>query len=115
MVRNRLRNEEEHMEANAATHSRFRELAHREGAGVEVVLFWHDVTDELTVCVSDRRSGAFFELAAGPEDALDVFYHPYSYAAFRGVPYDDALLPSWAQAAAATGSHDTEQLREPTR
>jgi hypothetical protein len=91
-----------------------RELAYRENDGLEVVLFWHDVTGEVTVCVSDERSGAYFELPAEPEEALDVFYHPYSYAAFRGLPYEDALLPCWAQAAAANESKGTQQLADPT-
>jgi hypothetical protein len=104
------------MTATSATDSPFRELAHRANDGVEVVLFWHEASSELTVCVSDARSGAYFELAAAPERALDVFHHPYAYAAFEGVPYDDALLPSWAQAAAAGGDLDiSELLQEPTR
>jgi hypothetical protein len=86
------------MAPTEAKHQSFRELAHRASDGVEVVLFWKQDTDELTVCVSDERSGAYFELAADPTKALDVFYHPYSYAAFMGVPYDDALLASWAHA-----------------
>jgi hypothetical protein len=104
------------MAATDAMCSPFRELAHRENDGVEVVLFWHEVTSELTVSVSDVRSGAYFELAAAPEDALDVFHHPYAHAAFRGVPYDDAFLPSWAQAAATAGDPDISGLlHEPTR
>jgi hypothetical protein len=103
------------MAVTETAHSPFRELAHRENDGLEVVLFWHDGTDELTVCVSDDRSGAYFELEAPPEDALDVFHHPYAYAAARGVPYDDALLPGWTHAAAADEIQDGEQLREPTR
>jgi hypothetical protein len=87
------------MAPTEVTHD-LRELAHRVTDGVEIVLFWDEGTNELTVCVSDDRSGAYFELAAEPHEALDVFYHPYSYAAFMGVPYDDALLASWAQAAA---------------
>jgi hypothetical protein len=78
-----------------------RELAHRETDGLEVLLFWHEATNELTVSVSDERTGAYFELDAGPDEALDVFYHPYAHAAFRGVPYDEALLASWAEAAAS--------------
>jgi hypothetical protein len=78
-----------------------RELAHRATDGLEVLLFWHEATNELTVSVSDERTGAYFELDAGPDEALDVFYHPYAHAAFRGVPYDEALLASWAEAAAS--------------
>lgn len=65
-----------------------RELASRESNGIEVTLVWKRTTDELRVCVSDARSGAYFELTAEPDNALDVFHHPYSHAAFRGIPYD---------------------------
>jgi hypothetical protein len=89
------------MALTEATHYSGRELAFRANDGIEVVLFWHERTNELTVCVSDKRSGASFALAADPREALDVFYHPYSYAAFRGVSCTDALLASSAQVAAS--------------
>jgi hypothetical protein len=76
-----------------------RELAFRATDGLEVVLFWARLTDELTIAVSDARSGAYFELAAGPDEALDVFNHPYAHAAFRGVPYAEEAFDSWAGAA----------------
>jgi hypothetical protein len=57
-----------------------RELAHRAADGLEVTLFWCKRTNELMVCVSDERTGAYFELDAEADKALDVFYHPYSYA-----------------------------------
>jgi hypothetical protein len=84
------------MGANGSIQSPFRELACRQSGGVEVVLFWHELGGDVVVCVSDSRSGAYFELAAASKDALDVFHHPYAYAAFEDVPYDDALLPAWA-------------------
>jgi hypothetical protein len=62
-----------------------RELAHRTTDGLEVTLFWCERTDELTVRVSDERTGAYFELDADADKALDVFYHPYSYAACRAL------------------------------
>jgi hypothetical protein len=77
-----------------------RELAYRVSDGVAVALLWHEPTNALTVCVSDERSGAYFEVAADPEHALDVFEHPYAYAAFTGLHYEEALLPNWAAAAA---------------
>ena len=58
-----------------------RELAHRAAGGLEVRLLWNPATDELTVCVRDRRCGAYFELRAHGHSALDVYYHPYSYVA----------------------------------
>jgi phosphopantothenate synthetase len=70
----------------------YRELAQRASDGVEVTLYWHETRAELTVRVSDQRGGASFELAADPDQALDVFYHPFSYAASRGVASSDVLL-----------------------
>jgi hypothetical protein len=92
-----------------------RELAHRVTDGLEVILFWDEPTNELTVSVSDERTGAYFELAAEPDQALAVFYHPYAHAAFRGVPYDDALLASWAAAAASYAHASADRSEEPTR
>jgi hypothetical protein len=86
--------------ANTTTQEPYRELSHREADGVEVVLFWHRPTDQLTVTVSDERNGAYFELPAEPHQALDVFNHPYAYAASQGLTYQEAPLPSSAEAIA---------------
>src|SRR5438128_490222 len=80
------------MEATATVNGSLRELAHRENDGIEVTLLWDERTDRLTVSVLDTRTGEFFELGAPRDEALDVFYHPYSHAARRGVLYTDALL-----------------------
>jgi hypothetical protein len=95
-------------------HESFRELAHRANDGLEVVLFWHERTDELTVMVSDERTGAYFELAADPARALDVFDHPYAYAAARGLPYADALLTNWAVAHEPEGDPIADPAADPT-
>src|SRR6185312_4771735 len=76
----------------------YRELAHRVTDGLEVVLSWHQVTNELIVSVADERTGAHYEVAAAPNKALDVFNHPYAYAASMGLPYEDASLASSAMA-----------------
>jgi hypothetical protein len=92
------------METTDATREPYRELAYRANDGVKVVLFWHQVTDELTVTVSDERTGAYYELTADPDKALDVFNHPYAYAATMGLPYEEASLASWAMATAGAGT-----------
>jgi hypothetical protein len=61
------------MNFTAPTVHSIRELAHRSNDGVDVTLFWYPVTDEVTVCVSDQRRGAYFELEPGADDALDAF------------------------------------------
>ena len=80
------------MAGTSATQEPYRELAHRTNDGVEVVLLWHQPSDELIVTVSDERNGAYFELAAEPNQALDVFNHPYAHAAFQGLPDPEASL-----------------------
>jgi hypothetical protein len=98
-----------------ATQQPYRELAHRVNNGVEVVLFWHEIKDELTVTVSDEGTGAYFELAAEPHQALDVFNHPYAHAAFRGLPYEEASLASWAEAAATQRQVTPDRSEKPIR
>ena len=61
------------------------ELASRAGDGVEVSLIWDPADGSVRVVVSDGRTGEQFELEVGDDNALDVFHHPYAYAAFRGV------------------------------
>jgi hypothetical protein len=86
-----------------------RELAYRVNDGVEVKLLWNQMTDDVTVTVSDQRSRAYFELDAPPGGALDVFNHPYAYAAFWGVPYATRpCLPS-TQGAALLATDGTEE------
>ena len=66
---------------------------HREGAtdldfraadGVEVTLLWAKAVNRLWVAVRNHRSGEEFELEIRADDnPLDVFHHPYAYAAAR--------------------------------
>lgn len=64
------------------------ELASRASNGIEVTLLWNRRSDDLRIRVSDARTGVEFELEAGRHNALDVFHHPYAYAAARGIAYD---------------------------
>ena len=72
---------------NAATiPTNTRELDYRSADGVEVALLWHASADFLSVVVSDARAGEAFELVLDDhESPLDVFRHPYAYAAQRGL------------------------------
>jgi hypothetical protein len=58
-----------------------RELAERESDGISVILIWDDATGSLSVSVEDARTGDAFDLEANEANALDVFRHPYAYAA----------------------------------
>jgi hypothetical protein len=63
------------------------ELDHRSNDGLEVTLLWEAETNRVTVAVFDAKSGDYFDLEVDPAQALDAFYHPYAYAAGRGVHY----------------------------
>ena len=64
-----------------------RELAQRLTGAVEIALFWLAGTDCLWVSVRDASGGADFRLDVDPAEAMEVFHHPYAYAASRGVQY----------------------------
>jgi hypothetical protein len=57
------------------------ELAHRSSNGIDVALLWSKATGRLVVSVADQRDGSTFTLDAPSEKALDVFHHPFAYAA----------------------------------
>lgn len=62
------------------------ELDAREQNGVAVALLWLRGTDLVIVSVLDRAADEAFELVLhSDDDALDVFRHPYAYAAARGL------------------------------
>jgi hypothetical protein len=61
-----------------------RELAHRRNDGLDIRLLWDPATDRVSVALQDGKTGEGFEVEVGPgERALDVFQHPFAYAAFR--------------------------------
>jgi hypothetical protein len=61
-----------------------RELAQRRSGTDEVLLFWHPESERVELCVRDVATGAGFHLDVPPASAVDAFYHPYAYEAWRG-------------------------------
>ena len=62
------------------------ELDHRNNDGIDVRLLWDRTTGRLTVTVDDSRTGSAFEVEVGENDsALEVFRHPFAYAAFQQI------------------------------
>jgi hypothetical protein len=57
------------------------ELDHRVADGIEVSLLWSKRTNRLTVAVRDTATGDLLQVPARPDNALDVFHHPFAYAA----------------------------------
>ena len=59
------------------------ELANRSSDGIDVTIWWSRDDDSVSVEVLHLASDSTFELAVDPGRALDAFYHPFAYAAWR--------------------------------
>ena len=59
-----------------------RELDSRTSDGMSVQLLWHPLDGHVSVAVNDTKTGEAFELEVRHgHQALDVYHHPYAYAA----------------------------------
>ena len=80
---------------NAAhIHTTWKELAGRENEGLEISLLWNKSADRLKVAVADARLDEKFEFDVARADALAAFYHPFAYAADRGLGFGCAMRDS---------------------
>jgi hypothetical protein len=62
-----------------------RELHTRINDGIHVRLLWRKHDDRVVVAVDDAKTGDAFVLdVRADESAMDVFHHPYAYAAWHG-------------------------------
>ena len=64
---------------------RKRELAYRENGGLAISLLWDPADDTLTVTVFQGHTGEALEVPVENASPLDVFQHPFAYAARRGL------------------------------
>jgi hypothetical protein len=63
-----------------------RELHSRMNDGIRVRLLWSEDDGRVAVTVADAKTGEEFAIEVRQGDRpLDVFHHPYAYAAWRGV------------------------------
>jgi hypothetical protein len=79
--------------------SLLRELDHRRVDGIDVWLLWREDDGQVLVSVADDKTGDRFTIEVRDgEQALDVFHHPYAYAASRGIDtHSDSLdVRAWA-------------------
>lgn len=68
-------------------------LAYRVNAGIHVTLLWAPDTNTVSVSVWNVAAEEKFELVIEPElNPIDVFEHPYAYAAWRGIDFDAGCL-----------------------
>lgn len=72
------------MTATLTTFPSRRELDHRYTNGIDVTLSWCPASNRLYVTVLDE-AGDSFELVVEALEAVDVFHHPFAYAAHRDV------------------------------
>jgi hypothetical protein len=101
----RRRGDEEHVPCRPVLHDpieamtdSLRELDRRSNDRIDVRLLWRERDDRVVVAVTDDKTGARFKLVVrDDEQALDVFHHPYAYAAHRGL--DTEPVTDWAAAA----------------
>jgi hypothetical protein len=72
--------------------ARIHELDSRMNDRVHVRLLWGECDGRLAVTVSDSKTGEAFVLEVREgEQALDVFHHPYAYAAWHGLELGTAV------------------------
>jgi hypothetical protein len=62
----------------------WRELAQREGDGIEVRLLWSKSTDRVQVMVVDSKFDEEFVFDVAGADALAAFNHPFAYMPSQG-------------------------------
>jgi hypothetical protein len=64
----------------------FHELDHRRNDRIDVWLLWREHDNQVLVSVADEKTGDQFTIEVRDgERPLDVFNHPYAYAAWHGV------------------------------
>jgi hypothetical protein len=63
-----------------------RELDHRKSDRIDVWLLWRETDNQVIVSVADEKTGDQFTIEVrNGERPLDVFNHPYAYAAWHGI------------------------------
>jgi hypothetical protein len=53
---------------------------HRRSQGIDVNLLWNARADEVSIAVTDERSGEALTFVVDPTEASSAFHHPYAYA-----------------------------------
>ena len=86
---------------------RSRELAVRASHGTQVRLLWQQGTGQLWVEVWEPATASALRIRAQPENALDVFHHPYAYAA----GLQNSLPPAEARGVCECRPHAVDEKR----
>jgi hypothetical protein len=73
----------------------FRELDHRSHDRIDVRLLWRPRDDRVIVAVADEKTGQRFSVEVRDDErALDVFRHPFAYAAWHRAETRSAGSPA---------------------
>ena len=72
----------------------WRELASRDGNGLEIALWWSKSTGRVKVTVVDVRRDEHHEVDVEGAEALAAFYHPFAYAACQRLSAGDEAYQS---------------------
>ena len=73
------------MATNSTRQGTLKELDRRLSNGIDVSLLWDERDNSVMVSVVDIRSGKSFNLEASPDNAREIFHHPYAHAARQGL------------------------------
>jgi hypothetical protein len=78
----------------------FRELDHRSHDRIDVRLLWRERDDRVIVAVADDKTGERFSIEVRDDErALDVFRHPFAYAAWHRADARDGVSACGSAAA----------------
>ena len=81
----------------------FRELDRRLHDRIDVRLLWRARDDRVIVAVSDEKTGEHFSVdVRGDERALDVFRHPFAYAAWHRVEIRETCVEAASELSSRT-------------
>jgi hypothetical protein len=69
-----------------------KELDYRARDGIEVSLLWSPESGQLAVVVVDEAVGEEFAMEVAPEEATEVFRHPFAYVAQRPLEFRRPLM-----------------------
>jgi hypothetical protein len=102
-VRRRRSTKEQVMRTTETMSDLLYELDHRSNDRIDVWLLWCERANRVLVAVADEKTGERFEIEVREgEQALDVFHHPYAYAAWRGVDTRSEIPEAMSWTACAT-------------
>lgn len=76
------------------TRDTWKELAARENEGPEISLLWSNSDGRVKVAVADAWLDERFDFDIAGSEALAAFYHPFAFAACRGLCLGDQLRMS---------------------